>query len=74
MLNPVKGQVYLVTVYNKAVRSLLKENRSHALFSDLWAEAHTQDVDAASEAEARRKAKRRYPPEDGFVIEDITLA
>lgn len=74
MLNPVKHQTYLVTVYNKAVRALLKENRSHAFFSDLWADAHTQNVSAPSEADAHREAARRYPPEQGFVIERIVLA
>jgi len=68
------GQVYLVTVYNRAVRDLVKENRSHAHYSDLWADPHVQDVIATSAADARRKAAVRFPEKDGFVIESIEPA
>ena len=74
MLNPVSKQVYLVTVYNKDVRALVKENRSHSFYDDHWADSHTHDIDASSADEARVKAARRYPPEDGFVIESIVPA
>ena len=74
MLNPVRKHVFLVTIYNKAVRAMVKENRSHAFYSDLWADAHVQDIDADTEAEARAIAKHRYPPKDGFVIESIVAA
>lgn len=74
MLNPVMGQVYLVTIYNKVVRAMVKENRSHAFYSDRWANPHTQDVSAADEDEARDKMAARFRVEDGFVIESITPA
>lgn len=74
MLNPVKSKVYLVTIYNKVVRALVKENQTHTFYSDLWADAHTQDVTAETEAEARSIATHRFPPEDGFVIEHIEPA
>ena len=74
MLNPVMGQVYLVTLYNKVVRAMVKDNRSHAFYSDLWANAHIEDVCATSEKEARRKMAKRFPEEDGFVIETIERA
>ena len=74
MLNPSLSQVYLVKFYNKVVRALVKENQSHSFFEDHWADLHTQDVVAADEAEARTKIAKRFPPEDGFVIETVLLA
>ena len=60
-----------VTVYNREVRALVKQNRSHSFFDDHWADRHVCDVEARNEAEARAVAHRRFPPEDGFVIEDV---
>ena len=74
MLNPSMSQTYLVTFYNKVVRALVKENRSHSFFEDHWADAHTQDVSATTEDEARKKIAKRFPPEDGFVIETVMAA
>jgi len=74
MLNPSLGQVYLVKFYNKVVRALVKENQSHSFFEDHWADVHTQDVVATSEDEARSKIAKRFPPEDGFVIETVVTA
>ncbi|MCW8915841.1 MAG: hypothetical protein OQK24_08300 [Magnetovibrio sp.] len=71
MLHPITSQVYLVQLYNKAVRALVKENQSHSFYEDHWADSHTQDVVAASEDEARTKIAKRFPPEDGFVIEMV---
>jgi len=71
MLNPVMKQVFLVTLYNKVVRAMVKENQTHSYYSDLWADIHTQDVTAADEDEARRKMTKRFPEKDGFVIESI---
>lgn len=69
-LNTV-GHVYLVSVYNKVVRALVKENKSHCFFDDQWADTHTQDVSAKNETEARIKIEDRYPPDEGFVIETV---
>lgn len=71
MLYPIPSQVYLVQLYNKAVRALVKENQSHSFFDDHWADSSTHDVVAKSEDEARTKIAKRYPPEDGFVIESV---
>ncbi len=68
------GQVYLVSIYNKIVRALVKENESHCFFDDQWADTHTQDVVAEDELEARTKMANRYPPEEGFVIERVVSA
>jgi len=71
MLNPGFKQVYLVSFYNQIVRSLVKDNQSHAKYEDHWADVHTQDVAANSENEARRDIAKKFPPEDGFVIENV---
>ena len=66
-------QVYEVSLYNKDVRSLVKENQSHDLFEDHWADSQKHDVVACDETEARRMVAERFKPDDGFVIEGITL-
>ena len=64
-------KVFEVSIYNKEVRSLVKENQSHAYFDDQWADVQVCDVLAADEAEAMTVIQERYPPDDGFVVEDI---
>ena len=66
-------QVYEVSLYNKDVRSLVKENQSHDLFEDHWADSQKHDVVACDEAEARRMVVERFKPDDGFVIEGVVL-
>ena len=53
------------------MRALVKENQSHSLFDDHWADVHLQNVEARDEDEARHTVGERYPSEDGFVIEDL---
>ena len=61
-----------VSVYNREVRRAVKENQSHAIFGDHWADVQHQDVMAPDEAEAYRLATQRFPPEQGFVVEQLT--
>lgn len=69
---PLDGEfVYEVSLYNKDVRSLVKENRSHNNFDDHWADTQLHDVVALDEDEARRMVSERYPADDGFVIETV---
>ncbi len=58
-------------IYNKDVRALVKENRSHCFFDDQWADVHVRDVVARDEAEARDLIAERFKPEDGFVIQEL---
>ncbi|NQU61967.1 MAG: hypothetical protein HQ512_12620 [Rhodospirillales bacterium] len=67
-------QAFEVSVYNKDVRSLVKENQSHLFFDDHWADIHVHDVVARDESHARQLMAERYPPDDGFVIEAISVA
>ena len=52
---PINRQhVFEVSIYNKDVRSLVKENQSHAIFDDQWADNKVHDVIATDEETARR--------------------
>lgn len=65
-------QVFEVSVYNKDVRSLVKDNQSHAFFDDQWADEKVQDVVAETADHARKVVKERFPPDEGFVIASVT--
>ncbi len=64
-------RAFEVQLYNQVVRALVKENREHRDFDDRWADLNRQMVQAHDADEARRIASRRYPPEEGFVIEVV---
>ena len=69
---PIQGQhVYEVSIYNREVRSLVKQNQSHLFFDDQWADKHIHDVVALDEDHARLLIAERFPPDDGFIIEDV---
>lgn len=71
---PTNGQqVFEVSFYNKEVRSLVKQNQSHLFFDDQWADNQVHDVVALDENHARKLISERFPPDDGFIIEDIVL-
>lgn len=65
-------RIFEVCIYNKEVRSLVKENQSHAFFDDHWADEQVRDVMADSADAARHLASTRFPPDDGFVITSVT--
>ena len=70
---PTAGtQIFEVTIYNKEVRSLVKENQSHQFYDDMWADGRVHDVLAEDENQARAMIAERFPPSDGFVIDAIT--
>jgi hypothetical protein len=60
-----------VTLYNRDVRALVKDNEQHREISDVWAEARIAVIEARDAAEARAIALKRYPPERGFVISGV---
>ncbi|HJN24819.1 MAG TPA: hypothetical protein QGG18_03875 [Rhodospirillales bacterium] len=63
--------VYEVSIYNKEVRAMVKENQHHHFFDDQWADIHIRNVTAHDEGEAVSIISKRFPTEDGFVIEQI---
>ena len=69
---PTNGRrIFEVSFYNKEVRSLVKENRSHKIYEDQWADNQIYDVVALNEDHARLLTSKRYPLGDGFVINGI---
>ena len=72
--DPIDGErVFEVSIYNKLVRSLVKENQSHDVFDDHWADLRIQNFIARDEYEARRMICERFPESHGFVIEAVKL-
>lgn len=66
-------KTFEVGVYNKEVRSSVKENISHFDYGDEWADVHYQNVVADTEAEALTMITDRYPPEKGFVVSSLSV-
>ena len=73
MLQPSKNgtNTYEVSIYNRDVRAAVKGNESHIFYGDQWADLQFQDVYADNELEARKLISLRYPPEQGFVVQDL---
>ncbi|MDC1214057.1 EndoU domain-containing protein [Rhodospirillales bacterium] len=63
--------VFEVSIFNKEVRSLVKENMSHDFFDDHWADEQVRDVLAETADEARKVVQKRFPADDGFVISSV---
>jgi hypothetical protein len=69
---PRNGQkVYEVAIYNTEVRQLVTQNRRHTYVDDRWAKPQTRNVVARNEAEARKLISERFPPAEGFVIQQM---
>ena len=74
LYKPCQGeQVYEISLYNRVVRSLVKENQSHEFYSDNWADSQKHDVVARDETEALRMISERFDTDDGFVIEGVNV-
>ncbi len=64
---------YEVTLYHQDVRAAVQDNRHHAFFSDHWADFKVQGVLAHDENEAYQLVTERYPPEEGFVVQELAV-
>lgn len=62
-----------VIVYNEQVRQKVRDGERHRTFSDDWGDTHYIEVKADDEDAAMAKARDKYPAEDGFVIEGISM-
>ncbi len=60
-----------VHLFNRDVRAMVKDNRQHGFFSDIWADDQMTVVEAQDAGEARAIASHHYPPESGFVISGV---
>ena len=64
-------RIFEVCIYNKEVRSLVKDNQSHAFFDDHWADEKIRDLLSDNADVARHLASTRFPPDEGFVITSV---
>ncbi len=60
-----------VTIYNIQVREKVEQGEHHPRYKDDWADFRYVEFHADTEQRARAIAEDRYPPDDGFVIENI---
>ena len=63
--------IYRISIYNREVRSALKSNLDHYLYSDRWALAQGQDVSAISKDAALKQNEKRYPKLSGLEVESL---
>jgi hypothetical protein len=73
-ISDAEQPLFEAAIYNRNVRALVKDNRSHPFFDDKWADVMIFEVSGLDEAEVRAKLARRYPPELGFVLEVVVPA
>jgi len=66
-------QKFEVVIYNEQVRQLVSQGDSHRKFSDDWGDSHYIEFKADSEEQAVAKCRQKYPEDDGFVIEGVSL-
>lgn len=62
---------FSVAVYNAAVREAVKQNRTHHVYDDKWAERRHLEVVADTPEEARKRVVEQHPASEGFVVEDV---
>lgn len=60
-----------VAIYNQEVKDLVAKHHKHEFLNDVWAERNYIEIEAASMEEAKKTAKRRYPKNQGYVIEEV---
>lgn len=63
-----------ITIYNEKVRKLVSEGDSHKRYTDDWGDSHYIEYHAEDEQHAVAKCRQRYPAEEGFVIEAVSVA
>lgn len=66
-------QAYEIVIYNDQVRKMVREGDSHRKFSDDWSDSHYIEFKADSEEQAVAKCRQKYPEDDGFVIEGVSM-
>jgi hypothetical protein len=65
-------RVFEVKLYNKHVRALLKENKSHDFYSDYWGDVRNQAILASDELAALNIIDIKYPQSKGFVVQEFS--
>ncbi len=71
-IGSLRQMEFEAAIYNREVRAAIKDNRSHAVLGDHWADTQYVSVVAETGAGARALLADRYPSDQGFVIADLT--
>lgn len=64
---------YEIVIYNETVRQLVSQGDRHHRFNDDWGDSHYIEFTADSEDQAVAKCRQKYPEDDGFVIEGVSM-
>ncbi|MEX2642821.1 MAG: hypothetical protein WD270_05165 [Acetobacterales bacterium] len=64
---------YEVALYNKDVRERVNADRRHSFLDDSWADVRYIEIKAESEDDVYAKLRRRYPEDQGFVVESVRV-
>jgi len=64
-------RVFEVKLYNKHVRALLKENKTHDFYSDYWGDVRNHAILASNESAALNIINKKYPQSKGFVVQEF---
>ena len=67
-----RRKAFEVSIYNKHVRAAIKNNQSHDIYDDRWADPQNQNVMALDEIQAMRLINLRYPKQEGFVVQKLS--
>ena len=60
-----------VAIYNEEVREKVRSGSWHRDLNDDWAEIHYIEVKAKDENDANQQILRKYPKNQGYVIESV---
>ena len=61
-------------IHNETVRRLVNSGERHHHLDDAWADTHYVEIRADTADDARSRLTRRYPSDQGYVIEEISLS
>ncbi len=61
-----------VAIYNEEVREKVRSGSRHRDLTDDWAEIYYIEVEAKDENDANQQILRKYPKNQGYVIESVT--
>jgi len=64
--------LFEVAIFNSAVRELVEAGERHPQYKDDWADMHYIEYEARDENDARSRSNSRHPPNQGFVITDVS--
>jgi len=66
-------QTFEITIHNQEVRKLVSQGDSHRHLSDDWGDSHYIEFKGDSEEGAIAKCRQKYPEDNGYVIEGVSI-